>query len=135
MNSHRLKTLFVLVIWFCLLAQTLYAQQKIAVEVDCTSSDNIGPRLAYQIKEHVRKSAGLRLTNSNEPRLILYIVSAAISEFPASAVGYTITFRGQSRPEEIYLISGVVVCGTYRIAEVSELIMSNIDKQADYFRK
>jgi hypothetical protein len=134
MNSHRLKTLFVLVIWFCLLPQTLYAQQKIAVEVDYTSSDNIGPRLAYQIKEHVRKSTGLRLTNSNEPRLILYIVSAAISEL-ASAVGYTITIRGQSRPEEIYLISGVVVCGTNRIAEVSELIMSNIDKQADYFRK
>jgi hypothetical protein len=128
--------LVVMAIWFLLLPQTLQAQQKVAVEVKHKGSDSIGSRLAYQVKERIRSSSGLRIATANEPRVILYLVTADIfGDKPgsASALGFSIAVRGQSGPLEHLLYAGVATCGSQSINETSERLIADIDKEAHDF--
>lgn len=69
-------------IMVCLLLFTtgsVLAQNKMAIEIMHTGNDPVGLRLVYNIKEDIRKSAGLRLTTIDEPRLVLHITTGVVA--------------------------------------------------------
>jgi hypothetical protein len=121
---------------FVLMPQTAMAQLKIAVEVGHQGKDPVGSRLAYQVKEGIRRSAGLRLTNSNEPRAIMRLITVGMTEYPqtSSIYGYTLTHVGAG-VGEMFMISGVGECGSKVVNEIAERLIATIDKEVEEVRK
>jgi hypothetical protein len=136
MVSQRI-CLAIIAACFVLMPQTVPAQQKVAVEVTHTSKDLLGQRLTYLVKEGIRRSAGLRLTDINEPRLMFHLLTINMfQERPGTSVcyGFTITFLNAAGAE-IFLSTGLSGCGSQRVNEVAEILVANIDKEADFVRR
>jgi len=127
----------VIATFFILIPQASMAQGKIAVEVDHTGQDIVGSRLAYQVKEGIRRSGGLRLTSIDEPRLIIYLVTMdEFNDTPGTATifSYALVSKGTEGPR-YFITSGVEKCGTQRINESAEGLVADIDKEADDMRR
>jgi hypothetical protein len=129
------RILFVIMaICFALMPQSVLAQRKIAVEVIHSGQDSVGARLAYQVKEDIRRSAGLRLTNIDESRLILHLLTDDASmggngPTPGSSTifSYTITWKNDGDLPEMFISSGQGVCGGKRLNDSAEELVAVID--------
>ena len=64
---------------------TAITAQKVAVVILFYGTDTIGKRLDYQIKEGIRRSSGLRLSNTDEPKIGLYIQSWELPTGPSAS--------------------------------------------------
>ncbi|MCX5710858.1 MAG: hypothetical protein NT060_02660 [Candidatus Omnitrophica bacterium] len=144
------KKMLLITLTFCctlmLSPFTAMTAQKIALEITYTETDSIGSRLVYQIKEEIRRSIGLRLTNINEPRIVAHIRtldpskddSGKISIF-SLALTHTmddpVKIRGRSFKGEIYISSFMGTCASMFIKEQAERIVANIDKEAEELRR
>jgi len=123
---------------FILIPQNVLAQGKVAVEVAHRGHDPVGSRLVYQVKEKIRRSGGLRLTNIKEPKLIVHILS--IDPFDArpgsaTAYSYIITVGGIKDGVEAYIGSSLGMCGTKMVDTIAEGLVAEIDKTADDMRR
>jgi hypothetical protein len=129
--------LVAMVVCFVFMPQGGWAQRIIAVEVVHEGDDSVGQRLAYQVKESIRRSARresgdlFKLTNIDESRLIIYLVTA--DEFEKSpgaktiyGVTYTFTYGGGDAPK--FITSGVGSCGADQVNKSAESLVANIDK-------
>lgn len=116
-----------------LLAQT---QQIIPVEILDLFEDNVGQRLAYKIREEIRKSNAFRLTTYDESRLQIRISSISYDEEYNAATIYSVIWLICS-PETfpIYFNSTVGYAGGNRIDEVAERIVANTDKMLQDLEK
>lgn len=108
------------------LAQT---QQIIAVEILDLCEDNVGQRLAYKIREEIRKSNAFRLTTFDESRLQIRIRSISYDEEYDAATIYSVIWLFRS-PETaaIYFYDTFGYVGSSRINEVAERIVAKTDK-------
>jgi hypothetical protein len=148
------KILFVIVAaCFALMPQSSSAQRKVAVEVKYGSRDSVGSRLAYQLKERIRRAAGLRLTNIGEDKLVIRLITEDIfgklERLPEvrdiiSKIGgkttiysYTITYCVEllGGGGELFLETNLGVCGADSVTNVAEAIVTRIDEQADIKHK
>lgn len=136
MNSWRLF-FAIIIICFILMPQNVLAQRHVAIEVSHSGDDSVGSRLAYLIKEGIRRSAGLRIASNDKSRLIIHLVTMdEFRESPGTATiySYTITFYSFGGTE-IYLTSGVGSSGTLRVNESAEGLIAKLDREADGLRK
>jgi hypothetical protein len=84
-----------------LISQSASAQQRIAVQVIHSGKDSVGLMLSNQVKEDIRRSTGLRLTEIDEPRLIMHLTTKDVFKdlAPSSStvLGYAITCKNMGR--------------------------------------
>ncbi|MDD3582155.1 MAG: hypothetical protein PHW74_14205 [Desulfobacca sp.] len=98
------------------------------MEVYHSGDDSVGQRLVYRIKEEIRQSSSLRLTKSDEPRILVSIVTLEKDElYPGRSTIYSMVIRAEI-DEEYYLNQFVGFCGVKRIKDVAEEIIAEIDK-------
>lgn len=103
---------------------------KAAIEVDHTGDDFVGQRLAYQLKEEIRRSSSLRLTNSNEPRLIISIITIDLEkEYKGNWSAYSIAWLVCNIKSERFITHNVGYCGASRVKEIAESIVAKADKK------
>jgi hypothetical protein len=138
MKSFKKMILIGLVIFGSLAVFSLPAvtAQKVAVEIRdiVEGTDSVGARLLYQIKEGIRRSSGLRLTNSNEPKLVVYIETLKVpTRESVSAIATVYVYSNMK--SELFLGLQSLMCGGGRVNEIAETIIANIDKQAEPYRK
>ena len=126
----------IMAVCFVLMPQDVPAQQKVAICFDHTGNDSVGSRLAYKVKEGIRRSAGLRLTNKDDAKAIMHLGTIdLVDEHPGSATAfaYTLTFRSADGPE-IYIAGGVGKSGTNLVNESAEELVAFIDREVDFRR-
>jgi phage-related protein len=108
---------------------TAITAQKVAVEIIHEGSDSIGSRVIYQIKEGIRSSGGLRLSTTDEPKYIIYIISKESGLAKnCSIIGVSITFSQANYTVKFYLNSIILECGENKIKQAAEIIISTIDE-------
>ncbi len=136
MVPRRILLMAVIAIFFALIPQASMAQGKIAVEVVHSGKDIVGSRLAYQLKEGIRRSGGLRLTTLDEPRMIIYLVTTDEFDTPGTATIYSYTFvsKGSVGPPW-FITSGVGSCGATRVNEAAETLVAHTDEEVDEIKR
>lgn len=129
--------LVVIAVCFILMPQNVLAQLKVAVTVSHNGQDIVGSKLAYQVKEGIRRSVGLRLAQNHDLSFVLHLVTRdASSENPGAETvfGYAITYKTPGGGV-VFLGPTGEKCGANRVNEVAQMIVADIDKQADILRR
>lgn len=94
--------------------------------------DNVGQRLVFGIREQVRSSASLFLTDSYEESLLQ--LSLVCLDPDSDAVGnlsrysYSITAKNPNGVYDFSLSHGVGTCGSARIPECANSLLASIDQ-------
>jgi len=117
------------------------ADDKMPVEVNFSGDDAIGNRLAYQVKENIRRANTMELSDNNGPKYIIIINSIDIhKENPGISSAYSIIwlqcvirsfiFSGVRKDHSQLRFSDSLVgfCGGQRVKEVAEIIIAKTDK-------
>ncbi len=118
----------------CLNIMEANASGKIPIELDHYGKDSIGIRIAYELKEAIRRSHSYRLTNNDEFRFIISMYSA--EEFPGTtnnASIYAVTILCYAKIEKmfvkVYLTQFIGACrDDDKVKEVAADIMAITDK-------
>lgn len=127
---------FMMAFCFALIPQIILAQQKIPIEVKATSDDTVGKRLVYRIKEDIRRSATFEITsNIKLPRLKLKFVTIDPSSGSSgiSTVYSFVMLASGVYFDDIYITSGVGICGLNKTKDAAQNMMADIDKHAESF--
>lgn len=103
------------------------AETRTPIMVEHQGSDNVGGRLAYQLKELLEKSALFRLTNKDEKKLKLLLITK--EEFPGrpnmSSI-YTVVWSYSENDGTLkyFLSSDVGVANAAAVKEEAEALVS-----------
>lgn len=116
----------------------VHAQVK--VFVSSTAPDSVGNRLAYAVKEAIRRSSGMQLADREEDALIsLSIVTLdpdknynESNRTIYSAVWTVQTFH--STPVSMYLTNSVGICGTGRVSQCADGLAADTDAKISSVR-
>jgi len=132
-------------------APLVYAQDaarpKTKVWVSHSGSDNIGRELAYEVREHIRRSAAYELGTDAEHFFAIRLVTLDpdinnASRGAATVAAVTITvinllpYRA-GNPQTwlpIYLTSTIVLSGRSRTSEMAKGIVADLDREAEDYR-
>lgn len=119
---------------------TANSEFKYPVYVSHTGDDTVGSRIAFNVRNLVRSSPHLRLSNEvSEPHFGLYLISmpndnAAPSN--ASVLSVVFTFDpGTARYEDRYLTSMVGQCGSSRASNCAEGYVAGLDEAITQFER
>jgi hypothetical protein len=102
------------------------AETRTPIMVEHQGSDNVGGRLAYQLKELLEKSALFRLTNKDEKKLKLLLISK--EEFPgrpnmSSVYSAVWTYSENDGTLKYYLASDVGLISAAAVKEEAEALV------------
>jgi len=127
-----MKKYFLSLLFF--LSTTLFGQEtlKFPIEVSHSGTDIVGERLAFAVKERIRKSESMRLTYEKEMRATIILVTLdQYNDSPGNSSCYSfvqcLDFPGQ--PFGYYITSSVGYCGSSRVDEVAERLVAIADKE------
>jgi len=127
---------FMVAFLFALIPQSILAQQKTPIELITTSDDIVGKRLVNRIKEDIQRSATVELTsNTNLPRLKLTIVTFDPYKTKESSIHSLLMVASEVYFNDIFISSGVGVCGLGKVNDVAHKIVADIDKNTEFFKK
>lgn len=122
----------------CLWARSMPAQDPpFAVEIVDRSSDAVGGRLVYNVKELVRRSAAFRLTTDSERRLqVVFITMPRFDHSPDTATMYAVIWNFVAQDERglwvvFYDKSTIGYAGTDVVQVEAETIVSRTDAVVD----
>lgn len=101
------------------------------VQILESAKDRTGQQLAFAIREAIRRSASMRLDESDQPRLLLSFSSFALEDQVDNATVYGVVWlfsgtKDQWRP--YYLDSSVGLAGATRIDEVARTIVARTER-------
>lgn len=114
---------------------------KVPVEIDYSGKDDIGKRLAYQIKQMIHKSHSLTITHDkNQPRLKVSIIAMgvkykSIPELSDKNIVYSLVISYPWKYYDDALYHSVGYGGNNDIKEIAEGIVINIDDQSETYYK
>jgi hypothetical protein len=138
---RKVKNTFLLALIVVVLLATTplitFAAKK-AVEINHSGDDSVGRTLVYRIKEEIRRSSNLRLSDNFTPRLILFMVTLdrfSESKGTSSVISTAFTVKYQENTPPMYVTSIVSYCGSGVVSHHAETIVADIDKYADMFLK
>lgn len=112
---------------------TLNAQVPFKVYVSATADDSVGSRLAYAVREAIRRSAGLRYTNNrDEAAMAISIVTMNPDKNHRgeNRTIYSLVLTVELSDIDIAaLVShSVGVCGSARVEECADEIVAEADE-------
>ena len=116
-------------------------QRKIPVVVEHSGSDAVGASLAYELREGIRGSNGMKLAADTEsnPRIKAFLISIEGTEtLPGSmtSMAVAIAYDSNELPHHGYLLTArVQTCGTKRARECSRDILATLDSAIENLRK
>jgi hypothetical protein len=107
--------------------------QPAPVYVDSTTPDTLGTRLAFAIREGIRRSAGFRLVDRDaEAGIAVRLVTVSpLMGSPVQLTSYSVVWTSKRLDEPqlpIYLSQQVGVCGTDTLSECAEGIIAKTDE-------
>lgn len=111
-----------------------------AVFVEATAPDPVGSRLAYAIKEGIRRSAGMSLADREADALIgvsLVTLDPDRSDAGGNRTIYSVVWTARtlhSTPVRMYLTNSVGICGTNRVSACADGLVADTDAQATKVR-
>ena len=117
------------------------AAAQMSVYVGATAPDPVGTRLAYAIREGIRRSAAMTLVDREQDGFLsvrMVSLDPDRSDSPNgnrtiySVVWTTKTFR--DTPVTMYLTSSVGICGSNRVAQCAEALVADTDSQVSQVR-
>lgn len=120
-----------------------FAQQtpvKTSVYLQSTAEDRVGKTLSYEIREAIRRSAGLTLADqADDARFILRLVTIDPDnrDSPGISTVYSAVYTMQTlhdTPVEMYLSSSVGTCGRNRTESCARSLTAMVDEYAVDFR-
>jgi hypothetical protein len=125
-------------LFLLMLPLTSIAQENVPfpIELQHTGDDIVGSRLAYYVKEGLRKSSGLTLSDDSDYRIQLSIVTLDPS---SNKDGYSTVYSAVWKlkfPTQLYpffLNQSVGTCGSRRIEDVADGLVADTDKLATDF--
>jgi hypothetical protein len=121
---------------FVLIPQSILAQQKIPIELKFLSDDPVGKKLVTRIEDDIQKSATLEVTsNTDLPRLKITIVTLDPYKTEGSTIYSLIIVASEVYFDDIFISSGIGVCGLNKISDVSQNILADIDKNTKSFQE
>ena len=127
---------FMLAFLFALIPQSILAQQKIPIELKTISDDIVGKRLVNRITEDIRRSGAVEIiSNTNLPRLKLTIVTLDPYKTGESTIYSLLMVASEIYFNDIFISSGIGVCGLGKINDVAQKMVEDIDKNTDFFKK
>lgn len=107
-----------------------------AVYVQSSGQDSIGQQLGYEVRETIRRSAGLVLADrSGDARLLLRLTTLDpdAANPPSVMTVYAAVFTVRTfheTPVEMYLTTVVGTCGTNRLEICARRLTAELDEQA-----
>jgi hypothetical protein len=137
-----IKKINIILIPLLLAAFSSYAYTKTNVYVNFTSNDSVGGRLTYAIKECIRRSAGMSLSNRIEDALVTINIVTLDPDNNTqnrnirtvySAVWTSKTLH--ETPVEMYLTNTVGTCGSNKINECAEDLAAETDKNVNFVKE
>ncbi|UZJ42623.1 hypothetical protein OO006_06660 [Prosthecochloris sp. SCSIO W1101] len=123
---------FVLIVAMALLfVQSAHAKEdRFPVSVDATADDMVGRRLVYKVKEELRRSASMRLVDSDEAGMRLFLVT--LPRFPddpsLSTVFSAVWTLEHDFIYPVYITSVVGYCGGNIVESQAESLVAQTDK-------
>lgn len=111
------------------------ANATMPVEIVQTTSDSVGQRLVYYVKEDIRASDSMTLTfNEKIPRLQVQIVT--IDENPANpgystAYSFVVLWENPKELFPFFLNNYVGYCGADRVRACASDLVANISENSD----
>lgn len=133
-----LFTAFILLVTsLCTFAQN----ERLPVELSHTGEDVVGQRLAFEVREAIRGSQGMRLVTRSEadPRIVVSLVTiegSSGNRGASTAAAITIALDGNRYPlAGLYLVTVVQTCGTNRVRECARDIAGDIDSQLEFLKR
>jgi len=117
----------------------LPASAQMLVHVSSSGSDPIGIRLAYAVREGIRRSAGMTLVDSRDDRFLglnLVTMDPTKNDDGIQTV-YSLVWTIRtvdSKPVHMYLTSTVGACGSAAVSQCAESIVAATDKHATEYR-
>ncbi|RUO38134.1 hypothetical protein CWE13_00325 [Aliidiomarina shirensis] len=113
---------------------------KYPVYVSHSGDDSVGSRVAFNVRNLVRSSPHLKLSNdTNEPHFGFYLISTPLdSEYASSASAFSLVFTfdpGTNRYAERLLTAMVGRCGSSRVASCAEDYVANLDEEITKFER
>ena len=125
-----------------LAAGTVLAQPaaRTPVEVLHSGRDSVGVRLAFEVRESIRGSNGMRLVTASEvdARLVLHIVTIEGTSTPgiSTAASVSLTYDTKSIPlNGFFITSFVQTCGNNRTRECGRDLTADIDGEMEKLRR
>ena len=139
---QALKRILLLVLIVVAGHSVAVAQQQIraAVYLQNNTDDPVGRLLAYEIREAIRRSAGLTLVDRDvDARFILRLVTIDPDRerSPGISTVYSAVYTVRTlhdTPIEMYLESSVGTCGSSRVESCGRRMAANLDEKATEFR-
>lgn len=116
-----------------LVAFTSSVAAQVPVWVGNSSDDYLGKQLAFEIREGVRRSAGMALADRRQDGRIYLRLTTLDPDDNNRQTVYSATFTVQTYhdiPLEMYLTSLAGACGRSRIAECARNLVAAADEHA-----
>lgn len=125
--------IFLFIITIFLLNINVQAENKMPVEVIFNGDDVIGNRLFYHVKENIRKSKSMKLSNNKEPKYQLCITSidnsyGNLGNSSALSIVWLQCIMIKNITMRKFINSSVVLCGSNKVYEMAESIIANTDE-------
>jgi len=109
-------------------------QRKIPVEVKHSGKDSLGQRYAFEVKEAIRASQGMRLVTESDPgaRIVAKLVTLETNEDrPGNSTTISITYVFDSDWVPLagyHITSSVEFCGSLKISECVRSTLADVDR-------
>jgi hypothetical protein len=129
-----------LLIGLSLLISAEMASAQIKVYLGATAQDMVGGRLAYAIKEGIRRSAAMQLVDREQDGFIR-VNLVTLDPQTTSSTGintiYSVVWTTQTfhtPPVTMFLHTVVGICGSERVAQCADSLVAITDEQVSNIR-
>lgn len=109
---------------------------KVPVFVDALADDRVGKRLAYEVREGVRRSSSLSLTDIEDDAMYTLRLVTIDPEDPprGNSTVYSLVLTMRQREElmtiDAYIDNNVGVCGAQRVGSYAAGMVADLDEVA-----
>jgi hypothetical protein len=122
---------FLIVTMALLFVQSAHAKEdRLPVSVDATADDMVGRRLVYKVKEELRRSASMRLVDSDETGIHLVLVTLPRDpDRPSLSTVFSAVWTVEyDSIYPAYITSMVGYCGSDTVESQAESLVAETDK-------
>lgn len=109
---------------------------QVAVKQESGEADSVGNRLAFAVREDIRKSSGYSLANGDDADTVIELVTATTQPGISSAGSLLITKKLDCSEAKgtLNIAHLVYVVGGGRIEDMAQDIMATLDHQVTEFK-
>jgi len=114
---------------------------RVPVQLRHSGDDQVGQRLAFELREVLRSANGMRLVTPSEadPRIVANLVTldnSSANRGISTAASFALSLDSIEYPVNgFFLSSFVLTCGSNRVSDCARDIAANIDNQIEWLRR